>query len=70
MKNISTDEKIDYIYKSLKKQNRNSNIKMIIRLIIIAAIGYYMYVIYNYGYQNLLQDLLDLILPAVQDSVQ
>ena len=70
MANITSEEKIDYIYSELKKQKRNSNMKMFFKIIVFVIILFYVYKVYSYWYQNLLQDLLDLILPAVQDSVQ
>lgn len=70
MKQLTTDQKIDYIYWELKKQKRNGYVKLFFKLIVLWIIAYYIYMIYNYGYQNLLQDLLDLILPSVQNAVE
>lgn len=66
-KELSQDEKIDYIYKTLKRQNQYKIFKFILFIFIIVFIYFYSWYLIEQLKQKLVPDFVKTISPIIKD---
>jgi uncharacterized membrane protein (DUF485 family) len=73
--NLTSDQKLDYIYKTLRNQKRLFILKIFFKILIFIWILYFIFIIipsYNKDkiYKDISKNISDLIIPIVTDMVK